>query len=233
MNLIECNHITLQYDGKQVVRDLSFVVEQGTYLCIVGENGSGKSTLLKCLLGLKKQSQGQVVFASGFTREQIGYLPQKTQVQRDFPATVEEIVLSGLLGRTKQRLFYTREQRARVAEQMDKLEISHLAKACFRELSGGQQQRVLLARALTAATEMLVLDEPANGLDPLVTAELYEQIKEQNKQGMTVIMVSHDIETALHAADTVLHLADEEYFFGTKSEYIRSPLFRRFWGGKK
>ncbi len=233
MNLIECKHVTLQYDRKQVVRDLSFVVEKGVYLCIVGENGSGKSTLLKCLLGLKPQTDGQVIFAPDFTREQIGYLPQKTQVQRDFPAMVQEIVRSGLLGRGKNRLFFTKEDKARADEQMKTLEIWDLRHQSFRELSGGQQQRVLLARALTAADQMLILDEPANGLDPLVTAELYRHVKQQNRQGMTVVMVSHDIETALHSADMVLHLAEEDYFFGTKNEYLRSSLFRRFLGGNE
>ncbi len=231
MNLIECSNLGLQYNRNQVVRDLSFVVEQGTYLCIVGENGSGKSTLLKCLLGLKKQFCGQVTFAPGFGRDKIGYLPQKTEVQQDFPATVEEIVSSGLLGRDKKRLFYTKEQKKQVQEQLERLEIADLSKTDFRELSGGQQQRVLLARALTAATQMLILDEPANGLDPMVTTELYRIIDEKNRQGMTVVMVSHDIETALHAAKHVLHLAEDTYFFGTKSEYIHSPLFRRFLGG--
>ena len=231
MKLIECENLTLCYDRKEVVRELSFFVEQGSYLCIVGENGSGKSTLLNCLLGLHKPQEGSVTYGKGFSRNQIGYLPQKTPIQQDFPATVEEIVRSGLLGRKKKGFFFSKTDK-QVAEQMiEEMDLGGLRKASFRELSGGQQQRVLLARALTSAETMLILDEPVTGLDPLATAELYQTVKEKNRQGLTVIMVSHDIETALHNADTVLHLTDGEHFFGTKGEYIKSALFRRMIGG--
>jgi zinc transport system ATP-binding protein len=233
MKLLECNGVTLSYHGKEVVKDLSFSVEKGDYFCIVGENGSGKSTLLKSLLGLKKPEKGTITFADGVTRNRIGYLPQKTAVQRDFPATVEEVVRLGLLGQKKGRIFFSKEEFLRAEKQMEMLEILPLRKQSFRNLSGGQQQRVLLAKALTAAEELLILDEPVNGLDYVVTGELYRHIKEKNKEGMTVIMVSHDMETALHSANKVLHLAEEEYFFGTKSEYIRSSLCRKFLGGVK
>jgi zinc transport system ATP-binding protein len=233
LKLLECNHLTLSYNKKEVVKDLSFFVEQGDYFCIVGENGSGKSTLLKSLLGLKTPDKGTIVFDETVTKKTIGYLPQKTAVQKDFPATVEEVVRLGLLGKKQHRFFYTKEEMNRAEKQMEALEILPLKKESFRHLSGGQQQRVLLAKALTAAEHLLILDEPVTGLDTVVTGELYRHIKEKNREGMTVIMVSHDIETALHAADKVLHLAEDDYFFGTKSEYVRSALCRRFLGGKK
>ncbi len=230
MNIVECWSLGLSYDGKQVVKDLSFAVEQGAFLCIVGENGTGKTTLLNSLLGLKKPDQGQVVLAPGVDRSHIGYLPQKTQVQMDFPATVEEIVFTGLLGR-KKGMFESKREKQEVLAQMEALELIPLRKACFRELSGGQQQRVLLARALLAAKKMLILDEPATGLDPVVTGELYHIVKQKNREGLTVIMVSHDIENAIHTAGRILHLSNGEYFFGSTAEYVKSPLFRRFIGG--
>ncbi|MBR4868602.1 MAG: ATP-binding cassette domain-containing protein, partial [Clostridia bacterium] len=173
MKLIECSNIALQYEARDVVSDLSFSIEQGSFLCIVGENGSGKSTLLKALLGLIKPCDGKITFAKGFSRRQIGYLPQRTEVQQDFPASVEEVVHAGLLNRKKKGFFFKKEEKDIASQVMEQLELTEMRKACFRELSGGQQQRVLLARALTAADGMLLLDEPATGLDPLVTAELY------------------------------------------------------------
>lgn len=233
MKLIECSNIALQYEARDVVSDLSFSIEQGSFLCIVGENGSGKSTLLKALLGLIKPRNGKITFAKGFSRRQIGYLPQRTEVQQDFPASVEEVVHAGLLNRKKKGFFFKKEEKDIASQVMEQLELTEMRKACFRELSGGQQQRVLLARALTAADGMLLLDEPATGLDPLVTAELYRIIKEKNKEGMTVVMVTHDLETALHMGDTVLHLDDDRSFFGSTADYLRSDLFRRMIGGSR
>lgn len=232
MNLIECNNITLSYERREVVRDLSFTIEQGSYLCIVGENGSGKSTLLKALLGLISLQQGQIRFAKGFSCRNIGYLPQRTEVQQDFPASVEEVVRSGLLNRKKKGFFFGKGEKAIADRIMEQLELTDMRKTCFRELSGGQQQKVLLARALAASDDMLILDEPTTGLDPLATAELYRLVGQKNKEGMTVVMVTHDIETALHAGNKVLHLDNDRSFFGSTSEYLRSDLFRRIVGGQ-
>ncbi len=231
MNLIECSHLVLQYDRREVVKDLTFSIEKGSYLCIVGENGSGKSTLLKALLGMIKPEAGTITYAKEFSRRQIGYLPQRTEVQQDFPASVEEVVYSGLLNRQKKGFFLKKQEKAIANDTIEQLELDGLRKTCFRELSGGQQQRVLLARALTAADGMLLLDEPATGLDPLVTAELYRIIKQKNEEGMTVVMVTHELETALHMGSQVLHLDDDQSFFGTTSQYLRSDLFRRMMGG--
>ena len=231
-----CQDLCVGYDGKAVLQDLSFAVFSGDYLCIVGENGSGKSTLMKTILGLQQPVRGRILTLDGLRKNEIGYLPQQTQVQKDFPASVREIVLSGCQGRCGIRPFYNKEEKQLAAAAMDKMQITQLARRCYRELSGGQQQRVLLARALCATQKMLLLDEPVSGLDPKVTAEMYALIEKLNREdGITVIMISHDISAALKYASHILHIGDT-VFFGTKSEYLRSPqgqLFTAEKGGEK
>lgn len=230
MPQINCENLTLGYEGKAIISGLSFAVERGDYLCIVGENGSGKTTLTKALLGLKAPLNGKISFADGLTRRDIGYLPQQTFVQRDFPATVWEIVLSGCQSRLGLRPFYNRADKVRAHEAMHRLDICHLADRCYRELSGGQQQRVLLARALSATKSLLLLDEPVAGLDPYATAELYRLIAELNtNDNITVIMVQHDMAATAKYASHVLHIG-EEIFFGPCAAYLASPL-GRFWTG--
>lgn len=228
MALIKCTDVSLGYEGKPVVSELNFEVCKGDYLCIVGENGSGKSTLMKALLGHKNILKGRIDLGDGLCRNEIGYLPQQTQVQRDFPASVREIVLSGCLNSSGFHPFYTKSQRETAANCMERLGITDLAGRCYRELSGGQQQRVLLARALCAAKKLLVLDEPVAGLDPVVTQSLYKLIKEINDGGMTVIMVSHDLDAALTYSSHILHIGHKPLFFGTKDEYLGSDIGRRF-----
>lgn len=222
MALIKANNVSLGYEGKAIVSDLNFEVNQGDYLCIVGENGSGKSTLMKTLLGQKKVVAGEIKFGDGLKQKEIGYLPQQTEVQKDFPASVKEIVFSGFLNACGLRPFYSKAQKMRAAEIMEKLDITDLANSCYRELSGGQQQRVLLARALCATKKLLVLDEPVAGLDPVVTKNLYKLITEINKEGITVIMVSHDIHAAIEFASHILHIGNKPLFFGTKDDYKKS-----------
>ena len=230
MEQLRCEDLTLGYEGKEIVRGLTFSVNKGDYVCIVGENGSGKSTLVKVLLGLHAPISGEVKRARELTHG-IGYLPQQTAVQRDFPASVEEIVLSGFAGRMGLRPFYTKKEKERARADMERLGVASLAGRCYRELSGGQQQRVLLARALCATGELLLLDEPVAGLDPKATAELYAIIEELNrKDGITVLMVSHDIATALTYADRILHIG-HEVFFGSREEYLDSSLGRAFATG--
>ena len=214
MILLTCEKVSLGYGSRVVVKDLSFAVNAGDYLCIVGENGAGKSTLIKTLLGLQKPLGGKIIFdvAAG----EVGYLPQQTQIQKDFPASVEEIVLSGCLARKK--FFYNAEDKKLSARNMERLKISALAKKCFRELSGGQQQRVLLARALCAAKKILLLDEPIAGLDPEAAADMYKIISELNRSGMTIIMISHDVGEAIKYSTHVLHLG-EKIFFGASGDY--------------
>jgi len=223
-----CQDLCVGYDGKAVLQDLNFAVFSGDYLCIVGENGSGKSTLMKTILGLQQPVRGRILTLDGLRKNEIGYLPQQTQVQKDFPASVREIVLSGCQGRCGSRPFYNKEEKQLAADAMEKMQIAQLAKRCYRELSGGQQQRVLLARALCATRKMLLLDEPVSGLDPKVTAEMYALIEKLNREdGITVIMISHDIAAAVKYASHILHIGDAA-FFGTKTEYLQSPQGRLF-----
>ena len=216
MILLTCEKVSLGYGSGVVVKDLSFKVNAGDYLCIVGENGAGKSTLVKTLLGLQKPLGGKISFnvAAG----EVGYLPQQTQIQKDSPASVEEIILSGCLARKKFLPFYSAEDKKLSADNMERLGISTLAHRCFRELSGGQQQRVLLARALCAAKKILLLDEPIAGLDPEAAADMYKIISELNRSGMTIIMISHDVDEAIKYATHVLHLGGK-IFFGASGDY--------------
>ncbi|MGN0350632.1 MAG: metal ABC transporter ATP-binding protein [Roseburia sp.] len=220
-------NLSLGYEAKEILENVNFTVRQGDYLCIVGENGSGKTTLMKTLLGLVPPLKGEICFEGGLKRKEIGYLPQQTIVQRDFPASVEEIVLSGCQGRMGLRPFYTKEEKLLAVQNMERMHVMEFKNKCYRELSGGQQQRVLLARALCATRKVLLLDEPVSGLDPKVTVEMYELIKELNEEGITIIMISHDISAALKYASHILHV-DKNLFFGSKEEYLQSTLGKRF-----
>lgn len=229
MSLITCKNVSFAYDGRIVAKNLNFSVESGDYLCIVGENGAGKSTLMKGILQLKSPSSGNIYMGEGLKADEIGYLPQQTEIQKDFPADVFEIVLSGCLNRLKIRPFYGKSEKRLVDEKLEQLGIASLKHHCYRELSGGQQQRVLLARALCATKKILILDEPAAGLDPIVTGELYDLIAKINReQKLTVIMVSHDIQSVLRYSNKVLHLDREQLFFGTVGEYRNTPLSVQF-----
>lgn len=232
MAQIEVRDVALGYDGKNVVENLNFRINKGDYLCIVGENGSGKSTLMGALTGLKKPASGEIVTGDGFSLGEIGYLPQQTLIQKDFPASVREIVRSGCVARCGFRPFYNKKEKELADECMKKLDVYRFAHRCYRELSGGQQQRVLLARALCATKKMLLLDEPVAGLDPLVTAEMYELIDTLNKEeGITIIMVSHDIASAVKYASKILHLGKQPLFFGTTDEYKKSHIGKFFMAG--
>ena len=227
--LLNCRDVSLGYEGKPVWEHLTFQVRAGDYLCIVGENGSGKSTLLKSLLGLLKPLSGEIVHADTLRGGSIGYLPQQTRAQRDFPATVLEVVLSGCLNRKGLHFFYTPAQRSEAMMDLGKLGILELKDACYRDLSGGQQQRVLLARALCAASQLLILDEPITGLDPAAAQDLYKTLAYLNqKEGMAIVMVTHDLKAALKSARTVLHIGRKGLFSGTASDYLASPQGRRF-----
>ena len=235
MSLISCENLAFAYEGITVLQNVNFTVEQGQYLCIMGENGAGKSTLMKGLLGLKKPSAGSVTFGDGLRAREIGYLPQQTPVQKDFPASVQEVVLSGCLSGMDLRPFYGREEKEKASRNMEAREITDLRDRCYRDLSGGQQQRVLLARALCATKKVILLDEPVAGLDPLVTINMYKLIERINKEmGITVIMVSHDIQAATRYASHILHLGeDRQLFFGSREEYRTSAAYHSFMGGEK
>ena len=227
MALITASDVSLGYDNHVIVRGLNFAVNAGDYLCIVGVNGSGKTTLMKTLLGLKTPISGQIHLGDGLGANEIGYLPQQTVIQKDFPASVREIVLSGCQGRCGLRPFYNREEKKLAACNMERMGIADLKDRPYRELSGGQQQRVLLARALCATQKVLLLDEPVAGLDPNVTAGMYDLIEDLNKEEITIIMISHDISTAIRYASHILHIGNR-LFFGSKDEYLRSDAGKIF-----
>ena len=227
MALLTCQNLTLGYENRILVQDLSFSVNAGDYLCIVGENGTGKSTLMRTLLQLQKPLAGTIETGDGLAPHDIGYLPQQTIVQKDFPASVWEIVLSGCQGHTGLRPFYRKAEKQLAAESLEKMGIADLANQCYRELSGGQQQRVLLARALCATRKLLLLDEPVSGLDPRVTAEMYNLIEALNREGVTIIMISHDLAAAMRYATHILYLGDD-VFFGPAEDFPSSPAGHRF-----
>ncbi len=229
MAIITTKDVSMKYNSRTVVSDISITVDSGDYLCIVGENGSGKSTFVKGLLGLMTPCGGTIEYGENMTHADIGYLPQHTEAQHDFPAVVGEIVISGCLGSMKFHPFYTKSQRELAVSNMKRLGIYEYRRRPYRALSGGQQQRVLLARALCAAKKLLVLDEPTAGLDPVVTAEMYEILADINKSdGLAVIMISHDIDIALKYADKILHINKTPLFFGTTDDYRKSDVGRRF-----
>ncbi len=219
MAQLTCNNLVLGYDSKIIINNLSFSVNKGDYLAIIGENGSGKSTLMKTILHLNKPISGTIQTGDGLLPDEIGYLPQQTMVQKDFPASVREIVLSGCQSRCGRRPWYNKEEKLLAEQNMVKMGIYELADRCYRELSGGQQQRVLLARALCATQKMLLLDEPVTGLDPQVTEEMYDLIQTLHSSGITIIMISHDIEAALKYATHVLHIG-QDLFYGTRDQFV-------------
>ena len=231
MAVVEFQNVSVGYDGKAVTEGLSFSLADGAYLSIVGENGAGKSTTMKTLLGLIKPIDGKIIFADGLRSNEIGYLPQQTQVQRDFPATVSEVVLSGCLNQLGFKPFYSKEQKQTAKKWMDRLEITDISKRSYKQLSGGQQQRVLLARALCATKKLIVLDEPVSGLDPVVTENMYELIRQINREDkITFIMVSQVLAAALRYSSHILQLSDKMLFFGTVGQYKNSDVGRRFIG---
>lgn len=228
--LLSCENVVLGYDNTIAVNNVTFDLHAGDYLCVVGENGSGKSTLLKGLLGLLPLKSGKISFCDCLKRTDIGYLPQQTSAQRDFPATVKEVVLSGCLNNKSFSPFYSKADRKRADENIKKLSIESIQHKSYRELSGGQQQRVLLARALCAANRLILMDEPVTGLDPVVTYDFYKLIRELNDEmGIAVIMVSHDIGAAVSSASKILHLDENgTVFFGSTRDYLKSDAGRRF-----
>ncbi len=219
-----CKNLSLGYDGREIINNMNFSVNKGDYLCIIGENGSGKTTLMKAILGLIQPISGEMIFGDGFSKKEIGYLPQQTDYQKDFPATVYEIVTSGFQSKLGFKPFYSKEEKTLAEKNIELMGILHLKNRCYRELSGGQQQRVLLARALCAAKNVLLLDEPVTGLDPKVSQEMYSLIESLNKSGITIIMISHDIDSALKYGSHILRIdrGNNDVFFGTVSEYAEN-----------
>ncbi len=234
MAIVTAKDLSFSDDGKTVLEGVNFSLSAGDYLCVVGENGSGKSTLVKGLLGLKAPDGGSITFGEGLKPTEIGYLPQQTQVQRDFPASVGEVVLSGCLNSLGRRLHYNAADRERARMNLERMGIEDLKDKSYQDLSGGQQQRVLLARALCATKKLLLLDEPVTGLDPIATGEMYNLIKLVNLcDNITVVMVSHDIHEAVRYATHILHLGQRQLYFGSAADYKESAQARRFLGGRR
>lgn len=225
---ITCKELALGYEGSTVAHHINFEINRGDYLCVVGENGTGKSTLIKTILNLTKPISGELNVGDGLSFHEIGYLPQQTLVQKDFPASVWEIVLSGTLSKCGKKPWYGAREKELALENLKRMGIEDLKKECFRNLSGGQQQRVLLARALCAASRLLLLDEPVTGLDPKAITEFYALIRQLNKEGVSIIMVSHDLKSALLDATHILHIEREQSFYGTKEEYLKSDLGKQY-----
>ena len=227
--LIQCTGAGFGYEHIDAVSDVTMEILPGDYIGVVGENGAGKSTFINGLLGLLKPTSGSISMAEELKRTGVGYLPQQTAAQKDFPATVWEVVLSGTLSRAGYRPFYSREEKELARMNMEKLGIEDLKKKCFRDLSGGQKQRVLIARALCATEKLLILDEPITGLDPAAAQDLYKTLSYLNqREGMAVVMVTHDLKAALQSARTVLHIGRSSFFLGTVDDYLASPQGRRF-----
>ncbi len=226
--LIKAEKVSLAYDATPVATDIDFVVNPGDYLCIVGENGSGKSTLVKAIVGLHPIAAGRLEVFAEVREGGIGYLPQHTPAQRDFPASVREIVRSGCLRRAGMRPLWRASDKRLSDEAMERMGIAHLASKCYRELSGGQQQRVLLARAFCATGRLMVLDEPIAGLDPLAMTEMYRMIADLNREGVAVVMVSHDVSAAVNYADHILHISKTTNFYGSTEGYLKTPVGQQF-----
>jgi len=229
MPQLTCTDLSIGYEGKTIVSGIAFTVSTGDYLCIVGENGSGKSTLMKTLLKLKAPMSGQIATGGGLEYFDIGYLPQQTMVQKDFPASVREVVRSGCLNRRGLRPYYSKAEKQMAEDNMEKLGITAIAKHCYRDLSSGQQQRALLARALCAARKILLLDEPSAGLDPIASEDMYSLISGLNAEKITVVMISHDIAAAVKYASHILHIgAGAVLFYGTKADYLTSEVWQEY-----
>lgn len=229
MKVFECKKLSIGYGNKAICKNINFEVNKGQYICIIGENGCGKSTLIKTILGLNKSLSGKVVFNKDFQISSIGYLPQQSDMQKDFPATVKEVIMSGFLGKMGLRPFYNREEKAKADKIMEELEIKEISKKSYKELSGGQQQRVLLARAFCATDELLIMDEPVNGLDARAIRKFYALIKKLNiENGLTVIMVSHNIDKVINYASDIIYLKNEMAFAGKKEDFLQSEHAKYF-----
>lgn len=226
MSQIQCKNMSIGYTNKVVLRNINFEINQGEYVFILGDNGVGKTTLLKTLLGLIPPLKGDIIYDSSIKKTSIGYIPQKSKIQQEFPASVYEIVLSGCINKLKWKPFYTKKEKEKVADAMKLLNISHLAKRPYRELSGGQQQRVLLARAFCATDKILILDEPFVGLDNYSTKQLQKSLTKINKElGVTIVIVSHYIEDSLKHSNKLIVLSEDKTYCCLPSEYrLNIPL---------
>lgn len=229
--MIKLENLTIGYDNQIILKDVNLSINEGEYVCILGANGSGKSTLLKTVLGLIKPLTGKIIIDK---KTSIGYVPQAKMLQQDFPATVNEIVMSGCLKKMKWRPFYTKKERDLANKNMKLLQISSLKNKSFSELSGGQQQRALIARALCATNKVLFLDEPFTALDGYGALKLYGILKKLNRdEHVTIVVISHDVDTILRYANHVIHVDETIVFDGTKEDYLESSFMKEYKGGNE
>ena len=219
MSLIKINNLNFSYPAKKdALKNVNLEIKDGEFVCVLGENGSGKSTLMKCILGLNKIQSGEII-----VKERIGYLPQKTEIQSNFPASIEEVVLSGTIVNNVHKIWYTKRDRATANKAMKDLDLYDIRKKCFMDLSGGQQQRVLIARAMCATEKIIILDEPTNGLDPSISTQIYEMLLKMNKKrNLTVVMVSHDIQRAINYCNKVIELKNGEVTYSGDVEKYKA-----------
>ncbi|NLG02932.1 MAG: metal ABC transporter ATP-binding protein [Clostridia bacterium] len=232
MPILTCEHVRIKYENREVISDVSFQINTGDYLCIVGDNGAGKTTLLKALLNMKTIQDGTISFDASLGQNDIGYVSQQNDINKDFPASVYEVVMSGCLNKHGFSPFYHEDEKRRAQEILTRLGLFDIKFQSFQQLSGGQQKRVLLARALLSSSKLLFLDEPVAALDPIATNEFYEVISQLNQEGMTIIMISHDIHSSIHHASHILHLSGSSYFFGTTNDYLTSSFGQTYLGEK-
>lgn len=226
--LISCKNLTAGYDNKIILKNISFDICEGDYICIAGENGTGKSTLVKTLTGIIPFKSGHLHYLN-IKKNQIGYLPQQSLLNPDFPATVFEVVLSGTLSQKGLFPFYTKKLKEIALNNLKLIGMENLKNSPFANLSGGQKQRVLLARALCATQKLLVLDEPVTGLDPIVTNDFYKLIQNLNqKLKISIIMVSHDVSSAVKYAKKILHLTHNGCLFCDTADYLKTNIGKRF-----
>lgn len=220
MSLIELENVSLGYERHVVLKNLNLKISEGDFICVVGPNGSGKSTLIKGILGLIKPLKGKIKY-NGLRQNFIGYMPQETKVDANFPASVMEIVLSGTLNSIGFKPFYTKEMKELALKNLKILGIENLKNKSFADLSGGQRQKVLLARSLSATSKLLILDEPSNNLDTKSKETLYKVVKELNQNGITIIMITHDLDHDNLLGNKILSLREDNIFYGSTDAFVR------------
>jgi len=218
---IAARNVTIGYGHGNVIKSANFEIEKQDFVCIVGTNGAGKSTLIKAMLGLMRPKSGKILFGEGVNHRAIGYLPQEKNAAPNFPATVIEVVLSGALGRLGARAFYRKQDVGEAERALKRLGILALKDAGFSDFSGGQKQKVLLARALVATSEVLILDEPSNNLDPKSRKEFYEILKELNQSGLTIIMITHDLDAEDLIGNKIISISESKVECLPTEEYLR------------
>lgn len=216
--LFELKNLSCGYNKDLIIKNLNMKMEDGDFICVVGPNGAGKTTLIKTILGLIKPLKGEVIYHD-LKPSFIGYMPQESKIDSRFPASNMEVVLSGTLNKVKH--FYSKEDRERALNNFKLLGISKLKDKSFKDLSGGERQKVLLARSLSATSKLLILDEPSNNLDSKSKKELYKLIEDLNQKGLSIMMITHDLDHGNLIGNKILSLREDDTFFGSVESFVR------------